>query len=84
MSESPALHIDFNRDPLIAPKQDSPHILVIGAGIVGMSAAWTLLDSGYKVTVLASQFDDRVNGHHLTSQIAGALQVPFLLPPFLC
>ncbi|KAJ7732995.1 nucleotide-binding domain-containing protein [Mycena metata] len=66
LSESPALHIDFNRDPLIAPKQDSPHILVIGAGIVGMSAAWTLLDSGYKVTVLASQFDDRVSGQHLT------------------
>ncbi|KAF7335045.1 D-amino-acid oxidase [Mycena venus] len=81
MSESPELHIDFNRDPLIAPTHDSPHILIIGAGIVGMSAAWTLLDSGYKVTVLASHFADRVNGDRLTSQIAGAL---WEYPPAVC
>lgn len=71
-SDTPLLHINFERKPLLAPAIDAPHILIIGGGIIGMSTAWTLLDSGFKVTVLAQQFASR-DGVRLTSQIAGAL-----------
>ncbi len=70
--DTPLLHIDFDRKPLIAPTANAPHILIIGGGIIGLSTAWTLLDSGFKVTVLAEQFASR-DGLRLTSQIAGAL-----------
>ncbi|KAJ6559736.1 nucleotide-binding domain-containing protein [Mycena capillaripes] len=81
VSESPELHIDFNLDPLITPTPGSPQILIIGAGIVGMSAAWTLLESGHKVTVLASHFANRLDGDRLMSQIAGTL---WEYPPAVC
>ncbi len=70
--ETSPLHINFDRRPLIAPGPNARRILVIGGGIVGLRIAWTLLDSGFKVTVLAKQFASR-DGLRLTSQIAGAL-----------
>ncbi|EIW55004.1 nucleotide-binding domain-containing protein [Trametes versicolor FP-101664 SS1] len=79
-SDTPLLHINFERKPLLAPAIDAPHILIIGGGIIGMSTAWTLLDSGFKVTVLAQQFASR-DGVRLTSQIAGAL---WEYPPAVC
>ncbi|KAH7094141.1 hypothetical protein BKA62DRAFT_751562 [Auriculariales sp. MPI-PUGE-AT-0066] len=59
-----------------------PRVLVVGAGIIGMSTAWTLLDAGYNVTVVAKDFAGRgVTSHRLTSQIAGAL---WEYPPAVC
>jgi D-amino-acid oxidase len=70
--ETSNLHISFDRDPSVLPVNNAPHVLVIGAGIIGMSTAWTLLDSGFNVTVISKQYADR-DGSRLTSQIAGAL-----------
>ncbi|KAL1712771.1 FAD dependent oxidoreductase-domain-containing protein [Schizophyllum commune] len=81
-SDAPLLHLSFERKPLLAPGQNAPHVLVIGGGIIGLSTAWTLLDSGFKVTVLAQQFASRDgNTPRLTSQIAGAL---WEYPPAVC
>ncbi|KAK3214269.1 hypothetical protein GRF29_28g2534850 [Pseudopithomyces chartarum] len=33
-----------------------PHILVIGAGVIGLQTANDLLDAGYKVTILAKHW----------------------------
>jgi D-amino-acid oxidase len=66
------VHISYDRTPRTAPGPNSPHILIIGAGVIGLSTAWTLLDHGYRVTVLAEHFATR-DGKRLTSQIAGAL-----------
>ncbi|KAJ7107162.1 nucleotide-binding domain-containing protein [Mycena crocata] len=65
--------------PLVAPTPGAPHILVIGGGVTGLVSAWVLLDRGYRVTVLSSQW---VNSERrLTSQIAGAL---WEYPPAVC
>ncbi|KAI0753055.1 nucleotide-binding domain-containing protein [Daedaleopsis nitida] len=77
----PLLHINFERTPLVKPIDDAPHVLVIGAGIIGLSTAWTLLDSGFTITVLAEHFANRDNSDRLTSQIAGAL---WEFPPAVC
>lgn len=66
------LHISFDRRPLATPGTDARRVLIIGGGIVGLCTAWTLLDSGFRVTVLSEQFASR-DGLRLTSQIAGAL-----------
>ncbi|KAF2267221.1 nucleotide-binding domain-containing protein [Lojkania enalia] len=60
---------------------DSPHILVIGAGVTGLITSWVLLDKGYKVTVLAKDWVSTERGKRLTSQIAGAL---WEFPPAVC
>ncbi|KAF7369362.1 FAD dependent oxidoreductase [Mycena venus] len=57
--------------PLKKPSAASPHILVIGSRVTGLTSAWVLLDRGYRVTVLSCEW---VNSkHRLTSQTAGAL-----------
>ncbi|KAJ7836910.1 nucleotide-binding domain-containing protein [Mycena olivaceomarginata] len=65
--------------PLKEPSSGSPHVLIIGGGVTGLTTAWVLLDRGYRVTLLSS---DWVNSQRrLTSQIAGAL---WEYPPAVC
>ncbi|KAF8186526.1 nucleotide-binding domain-containing protein [Mycena galopus ATCC 62051] len=65
--------------PLREPSTNSPHILIIGGGVTGLTTAWVLLDRGYRVTVLSAEW---VNSkRRLTSQIAGAL---WEYPPAVC
>jgi D-amino-acid oxidase len=78
-SNTGSLHVSFDRQPLLSPKADAPHVLIVGGGIIGLSSAWTLLDSGYKVTILAHQFGSTTQ--RITSQIAGAL---WEYPPATC
>jgi NADPH-dependent 2,4-dienoyl-CoA reductase/sulfur reductase-like enzyme len=40
--------------PLREPSAHSPHLLIIGGGVIGLTTAWVLLDRGYHVTVLSS------------------------------
>lgn len=67
--------------PIIAPASSSPHILVIGAGITGLTTSWVLLDRGYRVTILSKAWADNTSNNRLTSQIAGAL---WEYPPAVC
>ncbi|KAL1665159.1 hypothetical protein GGF50DRAFT_88217 [Schizophyllum commune] len=61
-------------DSLISPNDHAAHVSIIGGGIIGLSTAWTLRNSGYKVTVLAEEYATLdVSKPRLTSQIAGAL-----------
>uniref|UniRef100_A0A0W0FEV2 FAD dependent oxidoreductase domain-containing protein n=1 Tax=Moniliophthora roreri TaxID=221103 RepID=A0A0W0FEV2_MONRR len=80
MSGEQETFLNFDRSPAIRPRPNSPRVLVIGAGIIGMSTAWTLLDRGYHVTLIAEHFATR-DGKRLTSQIAGAL---WEYPPSVC
>ncbi|KAJ7159376.1 nucleotide-binding domain-containing protein [Mycena crocata] len=65
--------------PLKVPTPGAPHVLIIGGGVTGLTTAWVLLDRGYRVTVLSSEW---VNSERrLTSQIAGAL---WEYPPAVC
>ncbi|KAJ7636183.1 FAD dependent oxidoreductase [Roridomyces roridus] len=68
---------------LVKQQADSPHILIIGAGVIGLVTAWALLDKGYKVTVLSKGWANvgQNHGDRLTSQIAGAL---WEFPPAVC
>jgi D-amino-acid oxidase len=66
------IHVSAERTPRQAPTANAKHVLVVGAGVIGLTTAWTLLDHGYKVTVMAEAFASR-DGKRLTSQIAGAL-----------
>lgn len=67
--------------PLQKPSTFSPRILIVGAGVTGLITAWTLLDQGYHVTVIAREFASFGKGQRLTSQIAGAL---WEYPPAVC
>ncbi|KAI2642153.1 nucleotide-binding domain-containing protein [Xylaria nigripes] len=77
--------LTFGRDisplgqPLIQPSNESPHILVIGGGVVGLVSSWVLLDRGYRVTILSKAWVS--DEQRLTSQIAGAL---WEFPPAVC
>ncbi|HEX9034311.1 MAG TPA: FAD-dependent oxidoreductase [Streptosporangiaceae bacterium] len=53
---------------------DSPDVLVVGAGVCGLSSAITLLDAGLRVVVYAAQPPQRT-----TSAVAGALWGPHLV-----
>ncbi|KAK7034573.1 hypothetical protein VNI00_012201 [Paramarasmius palmivorus] len=74
------MHLSTEPHPLCKPTDRSPRILVIGAGVIGLTTAWTLLDRGYKVTVLAKDFAND-QAIRLTSQISGAL---WEYPPAVC
>jgi len=54
---------------------------VIGGGVAGLTSAWTLLDRGYTITVLAAQFPKPENKTKITSQVAGAF---WEWPPAVC
>ncbi|KAI1163138.1 nucleotide-binding domain-containing protein [Nemania serpens] len=77
--------LTFGRDisplgrPLRQPTSRSPHILVIGGGVVGLISSWVLLDRGYRVTILSKAWVS--DEQRLTSQIAGAL---WEYPPAVC
>ncbi|KAL8795197.1 MAG: hypothetical protein Q9195_002352 [Heterodermia aff. obscurata] len=67
--------------PLKAALPSSPRVLVIGGGVTGLITAWTLLDKGYQVTILAKEWASYGKKQRLTSQIAGAL---WEFPPAVC
>ncbi|KAJ7176953.1 nucleotide-binding domain-containing protein [Mycena filopes] len=67
--------------PLKAPSTASPHILIVGGGVTGLTTAWALLDRGYRVTVVSAAWVSSEPGRRLTSQIAGAL---WEYPPAVC
>ncbi|KAI0428773.1 nucleotide-binding domain-containing protein [Xylaria sp. FL1042] len=77
--------LTFGRDisplkqPLRQPSSKSPHILVIGGGVIGLVSSWVLLDRGYHVTILSKSWAS--DEERLTSQIAGAL---WEFPPAVC
>ena len=48
---------------------DRPHVVVIGAGIAGLAAAYRLVQDGMLVTVI--ERDDRVGGKILTESVDG-------------
>ncbi|KAL3477050.1 FAD dependent oxidoreductase [Aspergillus californicus] len=67
--------------PLRAPSPNAAHILIIGAGVIGLTTAWLLLDKGYKVTIVSNEWASYSDKQRLTSQIAGAL---WEFPPAVC
>ncbi|KAL2843878.1 hypothetical protein BJY01DRAFT_235510 [Aspergillus pseudoustus] len=67
--------------PLHPPSPSSAHILIIGGGVIGLTAAWALLDKGYKVTIVSKEWASQTTKQRLTSQIAGAL---WEYPPAVC
>lgn len=67
--------------PVHPPTPYSPRVLVVGGGVTGLITAWTLLDKGYYVTVLAKEWASYGKEQRLTSQIAGAL---WEFPPAVC
>lgn len=75
------MHLLLTTD-ILARKEKRKHILVIGAGVIGLTTAWTLLDLGYDVTVLyKDKASDEQSSHRLVSQISGAL---WEYPPAVC
>lgn len=74
-------HLSASPSPLIRPSPSSPHVLVIGGGVTGLTTAWFLLDSGYRVTIISQEWATHTSSHRLTSQVAGAL---WELPPAGC
>lgn len=69
------------RSRLAYPDETSHHFLVIGAGVIGLTTAWTLLDAGHHVTIIAKEWASWTKTQRLTSQIAGAL---WEYPPAVC
>ncbi|KAL2831717.1 FAD dependent oxidoreductase [Aspergillus cavernicola] len=68
-------------DPLHQPTPRSPHVLIIGGGVTGLTTAWMLLDRGYRVTVISKEWATYGTARRLTSQVSGAL---WELPPTQC
>ena len=57
-------------------RSDKPHILIIGAGVSGLTTAYCLLEKGYNITVVSEKFAPQN-----TSVVAGAL---WEWPPAVC
>ncbi|MEM7228924.1 MAG: FAD-dependent oxidoreductase [Planctomycetota bacterium] len=59
----------------VAPAEEStassPSIAVLGAGVVGLTTAWTLAQRGYRVRIVTERM-----AADTTSQVAGALWAP--------
>ncbi|EEP77756.1 predicted protein [Uncinocarpus reesii 1704] len=68
-------------EPLHPPTRTSPHVLIIGGGVTGLTTAWLLLDRGFRVTIVSKEWASYGSAQRLTSQIAGAL---WELPPAGC
>ena len=68
-------------EPLVKPTAESPHVLVIGGGVIGLTTAWALLDRGFRVSVLSKEWASFGKEQRLVSQIAGAL---WEYPPAVC
>lgn len=83
--DSPALRlyhdISPSRSRLAYPDETSHHFLVIGGGVIGLTTAWSLLDAGHHVTIVAKEWASWTKAQRLTSQIAGAL---WEYPPAVC
>lgn len=77
------LHHDISpsRSRVAYPNETSHHFLIIGAGVIGLTTAWTLLDAGHNVTIIAKEWASWTKAQRLTSQIAGAL---WEYPPAVC
>lgn len=69
------------RSRLAYPDKTSHHFLVIGAGVIGLTTAWTLLDAGHHVTIISKEWASWTKAQRLTSQVAGAL---WEYPPAVC
>ncbi|TFK94499.1 FAD dependent oxidoreductase [Polyporus arcularius HHB13444] len=67
--------------PLEPATPFSPRVLIVGGGVIGLVTAWTLLDKGYHVTIVAKEWASFGKEQRLTSQIAGAL---WEYPPAVC
>jgi D-amino-acid oxidase len=67
--------------PQSSPTATSPHILIIGGGVTGLTSAWVLLDRGCHVTIVSKEWASYTKSQRLTSQIAGAL---WEFPPAVC
>ncbi|ETS78835.1 hypothetical protein PFICI_08688 [Pestalotiopsis fici W106-1] len=65
--------ITTKSEPAKPPSSTSHHVLVVGAGVTGLTSAWLLLDRGYKVTILSKEWPTFTKEQRLTSQIAGAM-----------
>ncbi|KAF7182682.1 hypothetical protein CNMCM7691_002343 [Aspergillus felis] len=73
--EYPRIQLSTNDEPKEKPNKDSKHILILGGGVSALTVAWILLDSGYRVTLVAEQWawTKDFGKSRITSQIAGAL-----------
>lgn len=60
-------------EPLITPTPGSPKFLMIGAGVSGLVSSWMLLDKGYRVTIVATEFASVEKKQRLSSQFGDAL-----------
>eukprot|EP00479_Gromia_sphaerica_P005459 TRINITY_DN164_c0_g1_i9.p1 TRINITY_DN164_c0_g1~~TRINITY_DN164_c0_g1_i9.p1 ORF type:complete len:235 (-),score=31.59 TRINITY_DN164_c0_g1_i9:115-819(-) len=82
-SPSAKLELKNNTEKLeLGSPRKQKHILVIGAGVIGLTTALKLCEAGFKVTVVATEFappKDAVGGY--TSVVAGAL---WEYPPGVC
>lgn len=67
--------------PRVSQTTKSKHVLIVGGGVTGLVTAWTLLDQGYKVTIVSKAWASYTDKQRLTSQIAGAL---WEYPPAVC
>ncbi|EMD32956.1 hypothetical protein CERSUDRAFT_98964 [Gelatoporia subvermispora B] len=79
MSQEHPTFLSTHPQPLNEVKPDAPRVLVIGAGVIGLTTAWTLLDRGYKVTIVTAACQS--SQERLVSQISGAL---WEYPPAVC